>query len=149
MYYGHEHSGQFIILYSTCPPREARQIMRHSHEDRQYTENTISTRGNQRATVTHCRVMSTCRKRYMRNTTSNSQQHRKPGNKATLQTIHTMCSLSRKIGSYQRLYDFAEARLRIRLNNQQGQQGHTMTTPVSSDKSIEYTFNGIVQIGDR
>jgi len=123
--------------------------MRPSHEDRQYTENTISTRDNQGATVTHCRVMSTCRKRYRRNTISSSQQHRKSGKKATLRTIHTMSSLTRKSVQTDNSVILPEVRLRIRLNNQQGQQGHTMITLVPSEKSMESTFNVIVQIGGR
>jgi len=123
--------------------------MRSSHENRPYTENTISTCDNLRATVTQRRVMSTCRKRYRRNTTSSSQQHRKPGKKATLQTIHTMGSLTRNSVQNDDSMILPEERLHIRLNNQQGQQGHNMNTSVPLDKSMESTFNGIVQIEGR
>jgi len=93
--------------------------------------------------------MSTCRKRYRRNTTSNSQQHRKPGNTTTLQTIHAMGSLTGKSVQNDNSVILPEARLCIFSNNKQEQQGHNMVTSVPSDKSMESTFDGIVQIWDR
>jgi len=138
-----------LLRTQSVPPRGDWKIMIPSHEDRQYIENKISTRDNWRATFTQRRVMSMCRKRYRRNTTSNFQQHRKPGSKATLRTIHIMGSLSRKSVQNDDSVILPEAKLCVYLNKQQGQQGNNMNTSVPSVKSMESTFNDIAQIGGR
>ena len=57
-----------------------------------------------------------------------------------------MGSLTRKSAQNDDSMSLPEERLRICLNNQQGQQGHNMKTSVPSEKSMDSTFNGIIQI---
>jgi len=60
-----------------------------------------------------------------------------------------MGSLARKLVRNDDSEILPMVRLRIFWNNQQGHQGHNRNTSVLSDKSMEYTFNGIIQIGGR